>query len=388
VTAKRVPSRAALAVLGVVAAAGVLAGCAAGAAPVVPAAPTPAVTVPLATSMTTATGQTWAIVAMGGSAAAEDRFWELFTRLPGGSQWKLDTPPGVADNGGLVAAGSSGALTVAFEPSQDLVFSPLAQTGNGGKTWDAGLLNASVAVVPDALAADSTAMLALLHNGAVDQATTGQTASGSWVQLAAPGSIAVSTAGRACQVTGLTAVAYTPSGIPLAAASCARQGIAGIFARVAGTWRATGPAVPAGQPVKVVRLTQTADDDTALLQATAKSGASLLAAWTGDGTKWTVSPSLPLRGGRVLASGTGPGGAVWVLLSGDRAEILTAPGAAWQELPAPPPGTAALVAGSGGTDEALAVSGGTLTVYQLTRDGDAWTKSQAIQVPIALGSSS
>ena len=387
-TAKRVPSRAVLAVLGAVAAAGVLAGCAAGTAPAEPAAPAPAVTVPLATSMTTATSQAWAIVAMGGSAAAEDRFWELFTRLPGGSQWKLDTPPGVADNGGLVASGSSGALTVAFEPSQDLVFSPLAQTGNGGKTWDAGLLNASMAAVPDALAADSTAMLALLHNGAIDQAATGQAASGNWARLAAPGTVAASTAGRACQVTGLTAVAYTPSGTPLAGASCARQGSAGIFARVAGTWRATGPDVPAGQSVKVVRLTQTADDDTALLQATAKSGASLLAAWTGDGTKWTVSPSLPLRGGRVLASGTGSGGAVWVLLSGDRAEILTAPGATWQELPAPPPGTAALVAGSGGTDDALAVSGGTLTVYRLAQGSVAWTKSQAIQVPIAYGSSS
>jgi hypothetical protein len=375
-------------VVGAVAVAGMLAGCAAGSASVVPAAPAPAVTVPLATSMTTATGQTWAIVAMGGSAAAENRFWELFTRLPGASQWKLETPPGVADNGGLVAAVSSGALTVAFEPSQDLTFSPLAQTGNGGKTWNAGLLNASVAAVPDALAADSTSMLALLDNGTIDQAATGQTASGNWAPLAAPGTVAASTAGRACQVTGLTAVAYTPSGTPLAAASCTRQGIAGIFARVAGAWRATGPAVPAGQSVKVVRLTQTADDDTALLQATAKSGASLLAAWTGDGSKWTVSPSLPLRGSQVLASGTGPGGAVWVLLSGDRAEILPAPGAAWQELPAPPPGTAALVAGSGGTDEALAVSGGTLTVYQLTRDGAAWTKSQAIQVPIQYGSSS
>jgi hypothetical protein len=388
-TARTVPSRTLWTVLGAVAAAGLLAGCAAGgAAPAEPAAPAPAVTVPLATSMTTATGQAWAIVAMGGSAADENRFWELFTRLPGGSQWKLDTPPGVADNGGLAAADSGGALTVAFEPNQDLVFSPLAQTANSGKTWDAGLLNASVATVPDALAADSTAMLALLHNGAIDQSTTGQAASGNWAQLAAPGTIAASTAGRACQVTGLTAVAYTPSGTPLAAASCARQGIAGIFAHVAGTWRATGPTVPGGQTVKVVQLTQTQDDDTALLQATAKSGASLLASWTGDGTRWTVSPSLPLRGSRVLASGTGPGGAVWVLLSGGRAEILAAPGAAWQELPAPPPGTAALAAGSGGTDDALAVSGGTLTVYQLTRDGAAWTKSQAIQVPVQYGSSS
>ncbi len=337
--------------------------------------------------MTTAKGQAWAIVAMGGSAADGDLFWELVTRLPGSSQWKLVTPPGVADNGGLVATGSNGPLTVAFEASQDLVFSPLAQTSNGGRTWGTGLLDASVATVPDALAADGTAMLALLNDGDIDQSTTGQAASGDWAQLSTPGAVAVSAAGRSCQVTGLTAVAYTPSGTPLAAASCARPGIAGIFARVAGSWQASGPTVPGGQAVRVARLSQTPVGDTALLQEGASGGASLLAAWTGNGTQWTVSPSLPLHGDRVEASGTGAGGALWVLLSGDRAQTLAAPGAAWRELPAPPRGTAALAAGPDGSYEALAVSGARLTIYQLTSAG-SWTAGQVISVPIQSGSSS
>ena len=67
-----------------------------------------AATAPLATSMTTADGATWAILAMGGAAADENQFWELFTRPAGNGQWELVTPPGVADNGGLVASGGGG----------------------------------------------------------------------------------------------------------------------------------------------------------------------------------------------------------------------------------------------------------------------------------------
>ncbi|HEY6792465.1 MAG TPA: hypothetical protein VI365_34660 [Trebonia sp.] len=391
------------ATLVLLAGAAVLAGCAPAASHAAASHPAArkALTAPLVTSMTAANGATWAVVAMGGSAADEDQFWELFTRPPGSTSWKLVTPPGVADNGGLVAAGSSGPLTVAFQPSQDLTFSPLASSGNGGKTWGVGLLDAAVASVPDALAtntAGSSGMLALLDNGAIDQAAGQPAASGSaasqssgnqdgWTALAAPGAIAASAAGRRCQVTGWTGVAYTPSGTPLAAASCARPGTVGIFADVAGSWQASGPADPGGQPLRVIRLSQTPAGDTALLQAEGRGEASLLGGWTSDGTRWTASPSLPLHGGHVQASGTGPGGMLWVLLSGDRAETLDGPGASWRDLPAPPRGTAALAAGPDGTDEALAVSGARLTVYQLTAAG-TWDKAQVISVPIQFGSSS
>ena len=384
---RTLPARTLRVVASVLTVAAGLAGCASAGRPAEPAAPTPAVTVPLATSMTTANGQAWAIVAMGGSAADEDLFWELLTRQPGSSQWKLVTPPGVADNGGLVAAGTSGPLTVAFEPSQDLVFSPLAQTGDDGRTWGTGLLNASLAAVPDALATDGSGMLALLNDGAIDQAPAGRAASGDWAQLAAPGTLAASAAGRGCQVAGLTGVAYAPSGMVLAAASCARPGIAGIFARVAGTWRESGPAVSGGQVLRVVRLSQTPAGDTALFQEGGSADASLLAAWAGADARWTVSAALPLRGGEVEATGTGPGGALWVLLSGDRAQALARPGAAWRRLPAPPEGTATLAAGPHGGYQALVVSGARLHVYRLASTG-SWTAGQAISVPIQYGSSS
>jgi hypothetical protein len=345
--------------------------------------PPGAATAPLATSMSPAGGAAWAIVAMGGVAADEDRFWELFTRPAGSTQWKLDTPPGVADNGGLVASGSGGALTVAFRPSQGLTFSPLATTGDDGKTWGTGLLGAPVAPVPDALAVGGGGTLALLGDGAIDQA---ETAGATWTRLAAPGAVAASAAARQCQVTALTAVAYTPSGTPLAAASCARPGSAGIFARISGSWQAAGPVVPGASPVRVLRLAGTAAGDTVLLASGTGRAASLRAAWTCDGTRWTTSPPLPAGSGQVLASGTGPGGALWVLLAGGRAATVAGPGAAWLQLPEPPRGTAALAEGPGGTTDALAVAGASLTVYQLTPAG-TWTTSQLVKVPIQYGSS-
>jgi hypothetical protein len=406
-----------------------LAGCSSAAAPAAAPARPAAVTAPLATSFGGAGGRAWAIVAMGGSAADENLFWELFTRPAGSTQWTLVTPPGVADNGGLVAAGAAGqGLDVAFRPSQGLTFSPLALTGDGGKTWGTGLVDASVAAVPDALALGGGRMLALLGDGAIDQAATvgsGSAAAtqpaasaGPWTRLAAPGAVAASPAGRACQVTGLTAVSVTASGTPLVAASCARPGVAGIFVPAGAGWRAAGPALTgrlAAQPVKVLRLTQyPASSGTAvgkpaagksgagnsgaaagqpvagniaLLAAGTGSAASLVAAWTTDGTHWTVSLPLP-AGGQVVASGAGPGATgAWVLLSGGRAESVAGPGAAWRALPAPPRGTAVLADGPAGGLDALKVSGGTLTVFQLTAAG-AWREIQAISVPVEYGSSS
>ena len=367
--------------------AGLVAGCAS--APSRPAAvQASAVTAPLATSLTAAGGNSWAVVPMGGAAAQENLFWELFTRPAASSRWELVTPPGVADNGGLVAAGPAGGrLDVAFRPSQGLTFSPLASTANGGQTWGTGLIDAPVAAAPDGLAADSAGMLALLSDGGIEQAAATGTG---WARLAAPGAIAGSAAGRGCAVTGLTAVAYTPSGTPLAAAGCARPGVAGIFALIGGTWQAAGPTLTgpfAARPVRVLRLAGAATGNAALLQAGTGTSASLLAAWAAGGSTWSVSPPLTLGTGQVLASGTGAGAAVWVLLSDGRAETIAGPGAAWRQLPAPPRGTATLAAGLAGDFDALAVSAGNLTVYQLTPAG-AWLETQVISVPIQYGSSS
>lgn len=99
-----------------------------------------------------------------------------------------------------------------------------------------------------------------------------------------------------------------------------------------------------------------------------------------------VSQPLPAAPGQVTASGTGPGGAAWVLLADRHAYGISGPGGTWRQLPAPPPGTAALAAGPGGAFDALAAKGGTLTVYRLSPAG-AWDTFQTLSVPIQYGSS-
>ena len=144
----------------------------------------------LATSLGTAAG-TWAITVMGGSAASHNNFWQLFMRPAGSTEWKLVTPPGVADNGGLVAADASGqSLITGIRPSQYLTYTPLTTTRNGGQAWSpAGPLDAALADAPDALAAapGTGHVLALLTNGTVKAAAAGYTR---WTTLASQRSLA------------------------------------------------------------------------------------------------------------------------------------------------------------------------------------------------------
>jgi hypothetical protein len=361
-----------------------VAGCGSQAAP----AALPAVTVqtaPLATSLVTAQGS-WAIAVMGGSAASHNDFWQLFVRPAGASRWSLVTPPGVADNGGLVAAGGAGAtsLLVGVRPSQHLAYSPLAMSSDTGQNWTPGLLDAALADVPDALAVGASGrILALLHAGTIEAApSAAAAAAGRWSQLTTLGTLAASAPGRRCGLAAVNAVSFGQNDIPMAAGSCLGRGVAGVFADNGGVWQAAGPALPAGlggDQAQVLGLARTSAGDAALLLA----GTDLLAAWR-DGTRWTVSAPVQAAGG-IAASGFGPGGSVWVLLGGGRAETLAGAGAAWRALPPLPAGAATLAPGPGGGYDALAVSGSVLTVWRL--GAAAWARAQVIDVPIEYGSS-
>jgi hypothetical protein len=233
------------------------AGCASVASQTRPGvAPPPAPSPPgLATSVVNA-GGTWAVAVLGGSAASDNNFWQLFVRPAGSAAWRLATPPGVASNGGMVVASPGGrSLIAGFRPSQDLVFSPLASTVDDGASWAGGVLDAALANVPGALAATPGGgrLLALLSNGEIEQG--GQGGAG-WARLTSLRSLAATPAGRRCAPAALTAVAFAPSGTgtsgpgtssgtPEAAASCTHPGTTGIFAAVGGTWQAAGPALPA-----------------------------------------------------------------------------------------------------------------------------------------------
>ena len=371
--------------------AGLVAGCGSGSprasgsgsrnGPVLPSAP--AVTVPLSTSLVTAQG-TWAIAVMGGSAGSANNFWQLFVRPAGASQWSLATPPGVADNGGLVAAGTPASLVIGFRASQNLAFSPLATSTDTGKEWTPGLLDADLANDPGAIAVDPSGQaLALLQDGTIKAApTAGAAATGQWSELTTRQALAASAAGRECGLQALEAVSFGPGKTPMAAGSCERPGVAGVFTDTSGTWQSAGLALPAayrGDQAQVLGLAATSGGNVALLLA----GDSLLATWS-NGTHWTVSA--PVAVGAVRASGFGTGGSTWLLLSGGRAEAVSGTGGSWQSLPAVPAGTATLAPGPGGSYDALAVAGSKLTVWRLTKG--AWAQVQRINVPIEYGSSS
>jgi hypothetical protein len=344
----------------------------------------------LATSLVTSAG-TWAVAVMGGPVAEENNFWQLFVRPAGSSTWQLVTPPGTPDNGGLVLADAGGSLITGFRPSQYLTYTPLTLTRNAGRAWSStGPLDAALANVPDALAAapGSGTLLALTADGTAELAAPSYT---SWTTLATQQSLAATPAGRRCRLQDLTAATFAPPGTPLLGGSCGRPGTTGIFAGTGGTWHAAGPALPAalaGQSVRVLRLTSTASNTVALLTAGTGSGTSLLAAWSADGRHWTLSPPLPLHGGALTSASFGPDATAAVVTTANHGEIITSTGSSWQPLPPLPPGTATLAPGPGGTVDALAIHGGTLTIWQLASGGSTWAKIQVINVPIQYGSSS
>jgi hypothetical protein len=346
----------------------------------------------MATSIA-AGGVSWAVVPM----SADPPFWEVFARAGNSGTWRLVTPPGIADNGGLVAAaGGTSSLTVAVRPSQDLVFSPLAETANGGATWSAGEpVNAAVAASPDALAADGSHLAALLSDGTVEASTD---AGGTWSVIASPAALAASPAARGCDgAVQVRSISFGPlTSDLLAGGTCGSGGTTALFSySPGGGWRRLSLPVPG----RLVRLT----DGMALVQG--ESGLSAL--WSGIGwyayapltgttrpgmpeptaAGWSESEPLPTSGA-VIASGTLSLGGAWVLLPGGRAATVSALGPRWRLLPPVPAHTAVLASGPDGAADALSVSGATLTVWRLAKAAAVWSKVQTIRVPIQYGSSS
>ena len=374
VTRWAAPGTARTAAGAVIAAACVLAaGCGTKAANPGPA-PIPAAP-PLATSFTSSAGAGRAIVDMGGPAAQQDNFWELFVRPAGAARWRLATPAGVADNGGLDVAGTGGSLVTGFRPSQDLTFSPLATSGDGGTSWSpAGPLTPGLADAPDALASGAGGrLIALTSGGTAELGTGGGT---TWTRLATVAVLAATPAGKACGVGGLIAAAFGGSGVPMLAANCSRSGIAGLFADRDGSWQAAGPAVPgslAGEEIDVVRLTAAGGGVVALLRAGSGADTSLMAAWPdGSGRAWTLSAPLRIGTAPLRATSFGPGKTVGVILNGGHGATLAGPGSSWRVLPALPAWAAALALGPGGTVDALAAHASTFADWRLGLRGSGW----------------
>jgi hypothetical protein len=381
--------------LALAAAGAVLAGC--GSTPAAPGAAQPApargISGPaLATSVSSGSGTSWAIVEMGGPAAAFDNFWELFVRPAGTASWKLATPAGVASNGGLVMAATGPAsLVTGFRPSHDLTFSPLATTADAGARWSQNaLLSPGFGNVPDALAGSPAGgqLIALTYTGAVETSTS---QGATWTRLTTQRSLARSPAGQACRLRALSAAAWTPAGAPLVAASCGKAGVAGVFRFSSGIWRLAGPALPADlshDAIEVIALATSGGRTTAILAARASAGTSVLAAWSADGgAHWRLSPALATTAATKPSVSIWADGSAGLVLSASNGAIIGWQSSGWRALPPLPARTATLAVGPAGQPQALAVSRGTLTAWQLATGSSQWTLAQTVRVTIPYGSS-
>jgi hypothetical protein len=362
-------------------------------------APSPSVARPLATSVETADGSTWATVAMGDLSQPLNTFWQLFTRPAGAATWTDQVEAtGVATNGGLVLAPARDrSLTVGVLPSDMLTFSPLIATENGGRAWTDGLLAEGLSVYPNALAAGPTGrVLALTNSGSGTQSVLSSENLSSWQTIASGRALGTRSAGQLCGVAALDAVAYDGAA-PVIGAACTHAGVVGLFTSSGEGWRLIGPTLPGSLSqgsVSVTALDAGGKGLSCLLTVTGRSKTSLVAAFTIDnGRTWRLSRPLRITASETVSSvGSLNGSGFFVLLADSsgtrRAEVLDGRASGWEELPTPPAGTATLAFGPGTTVESLAVSAAVLTVWTLGPRSSGWHEGQVIQVPIEYGSSS
>lgn len=351
----------------------------------------PSLEAPLSGSIGTES-TSWATVLMGRNDGHFDLFWQLFVWTPSTGRWSLTTPPGVADNGGLMVAPAANGTTgiVGFGASQNLTFSPLALTTDGAKSWHVGGLPTALVRAPTVLSiGGTTSALALV--GDKDPEVLSQAGGPtSWKRIVTEDELRTTPAGRRCVLAGLESVSYDPAGNPVIGAACRAPGTPGVLVRKGTTWELAAIPVPASlanAAFGTVRL----DAGSALLTATPKSGTNIVAAWDVFG-KWSTSPPLRLpNSSDLLASGQGPGATQFVVVGKPdgprRAEVVTGPGAAWHALPPLPAGTATIALETSGAVVALSVEVTKCTVWALG-PRDAWEPVQTLRVPIAFGSSS
>ncbi len=357
----------------------------------------PSVRAPLDATIGTGTGAV-AVVAMGMLNDPVNTFWQVLARAGATAPWRVVTPSGVADNGGLVVSAGAGSprLLAGIEPSQALVFSPIALSADEGSSWSPGLVQGGLAAVPDALAAGSgSGSIALVRtDGGEVLRGSGTSSIGS--KVASRAVIAASAAGRACQVGTLGAVALDGTGGSLVGATCTAPGVVGIFGLRGGTWRLVAPRLTGpleGATTTVLRLVAVGGVVDALVAAGERSRTGLIGVADSTAGVWSRSPALSLGlGDRVVSTGIETGGGFVVLVrrrDGTLApELEAGPGGPWRATSAPPRGTAAVVVGSGGVVDALAVASTRFMDWRLDAATASWTKIGTVTVPISFGSSS
>jgi len=381
----------------VLSAAGGLTGCASGRSAGGPGAspPAPNIATPLATSLPIS-GGTWATVPMGRLDEPLNTFWQLFYRPRNGSSWsnKVEATA-TATNGGLVLAPAGPSVLVGVRPSANLTFTPLISSSDAGGSWSNGLIGEGLAARPDALAMAGGEPLALVGGGPGSQVLAGRGGISAWRALVTERHLAAGAAGRTCGLGALTAVGALGAR-PLVGGSCANAGVVGLFAQADGGWRLAGPALARPfdkDQAEVLGLQSSGPREAVLLAVVGGGRTSLVAAAPGPKRGWSTSAPLALGDNEQVASfGPSSTGGYFALLQApsgaDRLLVTVAGGARWDQLPAPPAGTATVAIGPGATTEALVADGTRFSVWSLRPGSSVWAQGQVMKVPVQYGSSS
>lgn len=350
---------------------------------------------PLAGTVQTGTAA-WAVVPMGKLSDPANTFWQVLREGPGSTQWSVVTPPGVADNGGVVLGASEGSVAVGFLPSGLLRFSPLSVSANAGTTWSPAYLPGALSARPGALAVGPG------HSGAL--AVVGNTVLrsppglSSWTPLVTLSTLRRVTGSPRCRPGALDAVSFSSADAPLLATSCTRKGVVGLFTRSSGHWLDEGVALPGrlrASTTTVLALSSSGSGSIALVAARAAGHTDLVALWQSPGG-WRASAPHSLRSGAAVRStATAAGGAITVLTDSRGHETVDQifPSGSWNTLPSAPAGTVAVASNmpvattDAPTAESFVVDGSVLRVFEPTPAGSKWLPVQTLQVSLAFGSS-
>lgn len=347
-----------------------------------PGAPAPAVPLVAATS---GASSSWASVPMGDLSHRANTFWELFGRV--GARWVLSTPPGIATNGGVVAADApSTSIAAGVVPSFELAFSTVATAMRPGGPWRNGVLPSGLVATPDALATGPGRTVFALLAGATKGIVRSVGGVERWSTLASDRAIAHDTGPR-CSLVDPSALAVLPSGEPIVGGRCARGSALPIATLVDGRWRLSSVAGPAHGHATILRLAVIGADVRAIVASDQHGRRSVEAAWRPQSSPtWHVDDPLVLPAGASVTSTTlGTADSTVVVATSQRETAYTQSllRTEWASLVLPA-GSDVMLAGP--PPEALAVHHSELLVY--ARRGTTWQVVQRVEVPIEYGSSS
>lgn len=379
--------------VGIVLAAAAAAGCA---GPSRASSPPPRVTTPALMPLSVGVaenGVSWATVQTGGPSVG-GRFWQLLAEDQATGTWRVVTPPGVADNAGLVVTrATDGTITTGFVPSDLLKFSPLAMSTDGGAHWAQALLPAGLAPEADGLAALPDGRLLAVTTAGVEESAAGAK---SWTPLVTLRTLASTPAGRRCGLTSLTGTTGLPGGSVLIAGDCSRPGQLGLFGNASGSWEAIDPGLPL--PVSegkqsVLGLISSGTGTSALFEVAMRHSQLLIPAVLPAGkTSWSYYPgsfslfqSMTVKGGSIASVSGSPEGVWAVTLRGRRGLASGYAGRVRPQESKPfsvPGPDATVVASASGGFTALVPGLSSIAVWQRSASG-AWQRTQTIDVASA-----